>query len=252
MKGANVMKCERHPASEIDGTCEECGREICKECRVDGEPVCKECLENAPIEGQEDKDVTTNKCHECGTPLTDEDKQLLGDNYYCRTCVDKAKQNISMALEDMKKNVAWPTAILAGLVVAVAGALVWWLVEARFNIRLGIIAIAIGYGAGYAVVMGSGGKRGIGLQVLSVLLTLLGIAGGLFLSMHDQVAKAMASGMITDIPKGADWQATAVLFPILITHTSIMTWAIIVFGLWQAFVIPGMPKINLDTTQQAA
>ncbi len=238
--------------NEADEKCEECGKALCKECCVDGEPICQDCLDKAPMEIEEEKDVTTVKCHECGTPLTDEDKQQLGENYYCRSCVEKAKLNIAKALEEMKKDIAWPRAIVAGLVVAVVGAVIWELVEVYLNMRIGFIAIAIGYGTGYAVIWGSGGKRGSGLQILSVLLTLAGIAGGLFLALHAEIVKAVASGAISNIQQGADWIATAMLFPVLLTKTNILSWAIIAFGLWQAYVIPAMPKINLDSTQQAA
>jgi hypothetical protein len=245
------MKCEKHPANEVDGKCEECGRDICCDCRAKGEPICQECLENAPLEGEEEKSAEPLKCHECGAPLRDDEKQLLGDNWYCKACVEKAKQNITKALDDMTKDIAWPKAVVFGAVVAAVGALLWMVLEVYLNIRLGIIAVAIGYGAGYAVVIGSGGKRGIGLQILSAALTFLGIAGGLFLGLHADVAKAIASGEV-NIPKGAEWEATVTLFPLVMTKMSIISWVIIAFGLWQAFVIPAMPKINLGSAQEAA
>ena len=35
--------------------------------------------------------------------------------------------------------------------------------------------------------MGAGGKRGMALQIISLILTLVGILGGLFLSLHQAI-----------------------------------------------------------------
>jgi hypothetical protein len=151
----------------------------------------------------------------------------------------------------MTRNINWPRAILAGLVTAALGAVIWDKVEIWFHIRLGLIAIAIGYGVAMAVVWGAGGKRGMGLQVISVIFTLAGIIGGLFLSFHDQVLAEAARGTF-QLPAnpGADWFLTVMVFPLVFKEMGIMTWIIIAFGLFQGFAIPAMPRVDLPQASE--
>jgi len=268
------MKCDHHPDRDTDELCSECYKPVCGECsrKVDGKTTCNDCLANtgagvkeehppahtetaaepavppvgSPVPGPEDLPAEEIKCNECGTSLDTASMEKVGENTYCKGCVQKAKENISQALADMTRNINWPGAVAAGLVTAALGAVIWDRVETWFHIRIGLIAIAIGYCVALAVMWGAGGKRGVGLQVISVILTLAGIIGGLFLSFHNQVLAEAAKGTFP-LPAnpGADWLLTIMVFPLIFRELGFITWIIIAFGLYQGFVMRAMPKIGM-------
>ncbi|MDQ7827136.1 MAG: hypothetical protein RDV48_30340 [Candidatus Eremiobacteraeota bacterium] len=246
------MECANHPGRETESKCRDCGKAVCDECAektVNG-TYCKECqekgkaAESLQCDNHPEKEAA-GKCNECGKAFCSECTEKIGENLYCKACIDKGKQNLVSAVEDLSKNINWGMAFVAGLVVALIGAVIWDKVEIWFKIRLGIIAIAIGYGVGWAVCVGAGGKRGTGLQIMSVVLTLTGIAGGLFFTIHDYLLQEAAKGT-TPMNPGSDWLMTALVFPMVLPQLlSPMTLIIIAIGIWQAWVIPAMPKIDL-------
>ena len=59
----------------------------------------------------------------------------------------------------------------AGLVAAIAGSVLWYVVIKVWNFELGILAIAVGFLVGKAVRWGSGGHGGWLFQILAILLT---------------------------------------------------------------------------------
>ena len=73
-------------------------------------------------------------------------------------------------------------AVLAGVVVALLGALVWGLAARWTDHELGVIAWAIGAGTGFAVLTGAGGRKTEGLQAFGVLLSLAGVLIGKYLA----------------------------------------------------------------------
>jgi hypothetical protein len=74
------------------------------------------------------------------------------------------------------------TAALAGLAAAVVGGIVWALIVRWTEYEIGFVAWGIGFLVGTAVVFGAREARGIPLQVLAVVLALVGIVIGKYLS----------------------------------------------------------------------
>lgn len=68
-------------------------------------------------------------------------------------------------------------ALLAGFVVAVLGAMVWWGVRKLTGYEVGLISIAIGIGVGRAVRWGSRNRGGWAYQLIAILLTYSAVAG---------------------------------------------------------------------------
>ncbi len=73
-------------------------------------------------------------------------------------------------------------ALAAGLVAAVIGGVLWGLIVKWANYEVGIVAWAIGFLAGTAVVTVTRGARGSALQGIAVASALLGILIGKYLS----------------------------------------------------------------------
>jgi hypothetical protein len=70
----------------------------------------------------------------------------------------------------------------AGLVAAIVGGVVWGLIVKMTEYEVGFVALGIGFIVGTAVVLGSGNKRGLPLQVIAVVLALIGILLGKYLA----------------------------------------------------------------------
>ena len=75
--------------------------------------------------------------------------------------------------------------------------------------ELGIVAVAVGWLVGQAVVVGSGGKRGLRLQLLSVLIALATMAGAEYFILREAVVAYLAEQV------GASQAAT---LPVLESH----------------------------------
>ena len=73
-------------------------------------------------------------------------------------------------------------AVLAGLLAAIAGGIVWALIVVKFNYEIGFAAVGIGVLAGFAVVFATRGRKGLPLQVTVVLASALGIVLGKYFS----------------------------------------------------------------------
>ena len=73
-------------------------------------------------------------------------------------------------------------ALLAGLVAALAGALVWGLVAKWTEYEVGIVAWGIGFVTGWAIERAAGGRRSTELQVFAIAAALLGILLGKYLA----------------------------------------------------------------------
>ena len=74
------------------------------------------------------------------------------------------------------------TAALAGLIAAIVGGVVWGLIVRWSQYEIGFVAWGIGFLVGTAVVMGARGMRGMPYQVVAVVLALVGIVLGKYLS----------------------------------------------------------------------
>ena len=83
-------------------------------------------------------------------------------------------------------------ALLYGLVAGAVGAAIWFAIVVVTNYEVGIVAILIGWLVGQAVVFGSGKKRGMKLQVLSVLLTLAAMVGAEYFIVRQFVVQYVA------------------------------------------------------------
>lgn len=109
-------------------------------------------------------------CAHCGVPIGDT-YFTLGEAIHCPRCHDSVQ-----ALLAKGAGLAGCTKAFAfGGVAATLGAGVWAAITHLTGYELGIIAIALGWGVGMAVRLGSGGLGGLAFQALAVALTYLAI-----------------------------------------------------------------------------
>jgi hypothetical protein len=73
-------------------------------------------------------------------------------------------------------------AVLAGLVAAVAGGVIWGLIVKWSDYEVGFVAWGIGFLCGMAVLAATRGARGIPFQGIAIVCALLGIVTGKYLA----------------------------------------------------------------------
>ncbi len=116
----------------------------------------------------------------------------------CANCAEEIERQFQAETENPNLILA----ALAGLGAAAIGALVWYGVVAITNYQLGIIAAGIGWLVGMAVVFGSGRKRGIALQAISVIITVVALIISEYLILHHLIVEEGYSGLPLLLPLG--------------------------------------------------
>jgi hypothetical protein len=179
-------------------------------------------------------------CTNCGAEIQPGNGFLIPSNskktpslHLCADCTGK----VEAAYEAETSDPRLPMALLLGLVAAVAACLLWYAVVVITNYELGIVAIAIGWVVGLAVVYGAGRKRGRALQIMALVITLLALLFSEYLIVRHFLVQNLAEDGYTGIPLLLD--PPIVLFLIVegikASPTSLLFWAL---ALWQAFVTP--------------
>jgi hypothetical protein len=96
----------------------------------------------------------------------------------------------------------WPP-VIAGLVVAIAGGLVWGAISVVTRFEIGFVATLIGVMSARAVVWASGGRRTVPLQYAAVIVAMFGILVGkyvIFMHALKEVAKDADPVLAANIP----------------------------------------------------
>ena len=90
-------------------------------------------------------------------------------------------------------------ALLAGLAVALLGALAWGLVARWTDRELGVLAWAIGFATGFAILWAAGGRKSPALQAVASVAALIGVLAGKYLAfafvVQDESEQQLGSGI---------------------------------------------------------
>ena len=101
-------------------------------------------------------------------------------------------------------------AALAGLVAAIVGGVIWGLIVKWTDYEIGFAAWGIGFVVGSAVVLGARGRRSLRLSALAVVLALVGILIGKYLSFVWVLRSAAGAEHVSisaPIFSGSTWHA---------------------------------------------
>jgi hypothetical protein len=97
-------------------------------------------------------------------------------------------------------------AILGGLLAAIIGGAVWGGIAIFTGYEVGYVALGVGFLCGLGVVLFTGGKKGMPLQMIAVVTSVLGIVIGKYMSFFDAVKGVVAE------ERGAEAVATMSMF----------------------------------------
>lgn len=179
-------------------------------------------------------------CSSCGTELQPGQGFLVPSAdkkapavHLCAGCAEKAEA----AFEEESRAPRVPQALLLGLLAAVVGCVLWYAVVVITNFELGIVAIAIGWLVGSAVMFGAGRKTGLVLQIMAALITLVALLFSEYLIVRHFAVKHLTEQGYTGIPL---FLSPSIMMGLAVegikaSPTSLLFWAI---ALWQAFVTP--------------
>ncbi|MBN2226979.1 MAG: hypothetical protein JW763_06410 [candidate division Zixibacteria bacterium] len=110
--------------------------------------------------------------------LRSADASYLVETHYSRIVARVARQQY--------RSEALPPAIAGGVLAAVVGGIIWGVVSVVTDREIGIMAWAIGWLTGYAVLLFAGKRRGLPLQLVAVVTAILGIAIGKYVAFAYQ------------------------------------------------------------------
>ena len=205
--------------------------------------------------------VTCAMCH-----------RAIPDEYYDvngQSVCDRCRSQLATLAETPRNWGVFGLAALFGLGAAIAGAILYYAVIAITNFEIGIVAIAIGFMVGWAIRKGAGGRGGRRFQVLALVLTYWAVGLAYtpitFKQMieNDKKQKAQAAATApTSTSESADLTtgdiAIALAFlvgfslalPVLVVVSSLpgglISGAIIVFGMQQAWKMTGVPTLLIS------
>lgn len=128
------------------------------------------------------------------------------------------------------------TGLLAGAVAAILASALWYAVVVVTNYQVGLVAIAVGFLVGQAVVLGAGRRGSPVLVAGSVILTLLALAISEYLIVVHFVGQEFAlDGLTIEVIQPIGFIAEVVIESISADPLTLAFWAI---ALFQAFIIP--------------
>lgn len=128
---------------------------------------------------------TATRCARCQTSLVANDVITVDERAFCRTCSDIYKMqlgNRAAGRPSVKSDrVNYPMAALGAILGGTVGTLAWWGLTVLTRTGFGALAVVIGLVVGYGTLLFAGGKRSVGLQMLSLVTGVLSFLVAVYL-----------------------------------------------------------------------
>jgi hypothetical protein len=133
------------------------------------------------------------RCAECGSVLQPgQDREVTEGGVFCRHCFEGLTAQLQHVALAQGQDINYGAAIAGGVAGAALGALVWWGFTVLTNVAFGLVAVVIGVAVGKGVVMATGGKRHLHLQLLSATIAVLGYFYATYLVNRTFIHRAYA------------------------------------------------------------
>ena len=180
-------------------------------------------------------DAVEIRCAECNVVLEEgRDREVTDDGVFCRACFDSLSAQLRQLVAEQGTDVNYGSAFAGALLGAVAGVLAWWGFTAVTSMAFGLVAVIIGVAVGKGVVMMSGGKRHLNLQILSVAVSGVAFVYASYLVNRTFIARALAEeGQEVTLPLVPD---PGLLFEVVGIGFGVMDlvfFAIVVYEAWK-------------------
>ena len=135
---------------------------------------------------------SATRCGRCQSALGERERIAAGDRVFCRTCYDILKLQVKNGVAAMSEGINYPMAAVGALLGGIVGALAWWGVTVLTKIGFGLLAVVIGLLVGHGTLRFAGGKRSVGLQIMSVAVGTLSFLVAVYLVNMTFINRSLA------------------------------------------------------------
>jgi len=190
--------------------------------------------------------VETTQCAECGTALVDGlDYHQTDDGCFCQPCFANLTGELQHVLAQSAVGINYPMAAVGGLAGALLGAVAWWGFTVVSSINLGLFAVAIGFACGKGVVLLSGYKRHLNLQIMSAAITVVGYLYASYLVSRTFINRFYAAeGQELVLPL---LPSPELLLAVVGDGFGIMDLVFVGIAVYQAWMMPAPFKLATDS-----
>ena len=208
------MACATHPGTSAVAACTRCDRPICDDCRkaLDGRPYCASCV--AELEAKL-----------AAPPAAPAAPATPAASVEAAPLVPEAGPS--------------PNAVAYTVAAGIVGALAWYGITEITSMKLGLVAIGVGWLVGRAAVLGAGGG-GKSLALVSLAVGVSAMALGEYLILNHEV-RAFLSEQNPDASL-AWFLSPAKLFPIYTDSFGVLDAVFYAIGAWEAWRQPAKPQ----------
>ena len=174
------------------------------------------------------------QCYRCREYVCVDCETKVEGRSYCRSCFANIHERLAARYEAETRNISYPLAFLSGLAAAAAAAALWSQLAVWTGYSLHFGPVLIGAAVGYAIVSGTGGKRGEKLQRMASLLTLVGCIAAFFLvALRTEAFQELGA-----VEFGNPISAALSTFPAYLMQMGVLYWFFTFVGVGLAWWIP--------------
>jgi hypothetical protein len=185
---------------------------------------------------------TATRCGRCQAALRESERVAAGDRVFCRTCYDILKLQLRTGVAAMSQDINYPIAAIGAILGGVVGALAWWGLTVLTKIGFGLVAVVIGLLVGHGTLRFAGGKRGVGLQILAVVVGTVSFLVAVYLVnmtfINEVLAQRGDAMRVSFPPKGL-----AMFYHVIAANFGIMKLVFLGIIMYEAWFIPRPIKL---------
>lgn len=176
-------------------------------------------------------------CAQCGTTLAEgQDRETTDDGVFCRPCFNNLTEQIRQVVAAQGTDINYINALVGGLIGAAIGVVVWWGFTVVTEIAFGLVAIVIGFTVGKGIVLMTGGKRHLNLQIMAVAISALSFVYASYLVTRSFIIQGYAeTGEEIVLPL---LPSPALLYEIVALSFGIFDLVFLAIVLFQAWKMP--------------
>jgi len=153
-----------------------------------------------------------------------------------------SRQVIERAVAGQSEDISYGAAAVGGALGGAIGAAVWWGFTAATKVGFGLVAVVIGFAVGKGVTSLAGGKRSIGLQILSTGIAAVSFVYATYLVNRTFIERAFAEeGQAIALPLAPNLELLAQVVAAGFEAFDVVFLGIV---LWQAWKMPAPVRLG--------